>query len=208
MMKLNQIQAAEQKLLVQTYQRSAHLFVEGRGVYLIDEQGNEFLDLLSGIGVCALGHGHPAITAAIAAQAPRLLHTSNLFFHEHTAPLALRLTEISGLDRVFFCNSGTEAWEAALKIARANATRSTEQGKTLGRLFLALEHSFHGRTIGSVATTHKLKYREPFAPVMPDVDFVLIPQQFGEGPPDDDRGRDEPDEPPPDPTPQSVGTPT
>ena len=171
-MKFEDLQAAENKVLVQTYERSPHLFVEGRGVYLIDENGNEFLDLLSGIGVCALGYGHPAITAAIAAQAPRLLHTSNLFFHEHTAPLALRLTEISGLDRVFFCNSGTEAWEAALKIARAHATRITDQGRPLGRRFLALEHGFHGRTIGSVATTHKFQYREPFAPVMPDVDFV------------------------------------
>ena len=171
-MKLEQVQAVESRLLVQTYQRSPHLFVEGRGVHLIDDQGNEFLDLLSGIGVSALGYGHPAISAAIVAQAPRLLHTSNLFFHEHTAPLALRLTEMSGLDRVFFCNSGTEAWEAALKIARAYATQSSERGKPLGRRFLALEHSFHGRTIGSVATTHKFKYREPFAPVMPEVDFV------------------------------------
>ena len=171
-MKLEDLQAAEKKLLVQTYQRNPHLFVKGRGVYLIDENGDEFLDLLSGIGVCALGHGHPAITAAIAEQAPRLLHTSNFFFHEHTVPLALRLTEISGLDRAFFCNSGTEAWEAALKIARAHATRMTDQGRPLGRRFLALEHGFHGRTIGSVATTHKAQYRDPFAPVMPDVDFV------------------------------------
>ena len=171
-MKLEDVQAAESKLLVQTYQRSPHLFVEGRGVHLIDEHGEEFLDLLSGIGVSALGYGHPAITAAINTQASRLLHTSNLFFHEHTAPLAIRLTEISGLDRAFFCNSGTEAWEAALKIARAHATRATDQGQPLGRRFLALEQSFHGRTIGSVATTHKFKYREPFAPVMPDVDFV------------------------------------
>jgi acetylornithine/N-succinyldiaminopimelate aminotransferase len=171
-MKLEDLQAAEAKLLVQTYQRSPHLFVGGRGVHLIDESGEEFLDLLSGIGVSALGYNHPAITSAITSQASRLLHTSNLFFHEHTAPLALRLTEISGLDRVFFCNSGTEAWEAALKIARAHATRVSAHGKPLGRRFLALEHSFHGRTIGSVATTHKYKYREPFAPVMPDVDFV------------------------------------
>lgn len=171
-MNLHDLQAAENKLLVQTYQRSPHLFVEGRGVHLIDENGAEYLDLLSGIGVSALGYGHPAIAAAIAAQAPRLLHTSNLFFHEHTVPLALRLTEISGMDRVFFCNSGTEAWEAALKIARAHATRLSTLGKPLGRRFLALEHSFHGRTIGSVATTHKLKYRTPFAPVMPEVDFV------------------------------------
>ena len=171
-MKLEQIQAAEKKLLIQTYERSPHLFVEGRGVLLIDEDGNEFLDLLSGIGVSSLGYAHPAITAAIVVQAPRLLHTSNLFFHEHTAALALRLTEISGLDRVFFCNSGTEAWEAALKIARAHATRVSAGGKHLGRRFLALEHSFHGRTFGSVATTSKAKYREPFEPVMPQVDFV------------------------------------
>jgi acetylornithine aminotransferase/acetylornithine/N-succinyldiaminopimelate aminotransferase len=130
------------------------------------------LDLLSGIGVSALGYAHPAVEAAIIKQSKRLLHTSNLFFHEHTAELAVRLTEISGLDRVFFCNSGTEAWEAALKLARAHAGVLRSQGKSIGTDFLALEHSFHGRTIGSVATTHKEKYREPFAPVMPGVDFV------------------------------------
>src|SRR6185312_5502380 len=96
----------------------------------------------------------------------------NLFYHEHTANLALRLTEISGLDRVFFCNSGTEAWEAALKLARANATRLRANGRTIGTKFLALDHSFHGRTMGSVATTAKVKYREPFDPVMPGVEFV------------------------------------
>ncbi len=131
-----------------------------------------FLDLLSGIGVSALGYGHPAIEQAIAHQSTRLLHTSNLFFHEGTANLALRLTEISGMDRVFFCNSGTEAWEAALKLARAYATKARESGKRIGTKFLALEHSFHGRTMGSVATTHKDKYRLPFAPVMGDVEFV------------------------------------
>jgi acetylornithine aminotransferase/acetylornithine/N-succinyldiaminopimelate aminotransferase len=122
--------------------------------------------------VSALGYAHPAVEAAIAAQSKRLLHTSNLFFHEHTAELAVRLTEMSGLDRVFFCNSGTEAWEAALKLARAHAGVLRAEGKTIGTRFLALEHSFHGRTMGSVATTHKEKYREPFAPVMPDVEFV------------------------------------
>ncbi len=171
-MKLASIQAAEKKLLLQTYERNPVLFTEGHGVYLKDEQGTEYLDLLSGIGVCALGYGHPAVQAAIVAQSKRLLHTSNLFYHEHTAELALRLTEMSGLDRVFFCNSGTEAWEAALKLARAHAGILRGEGKTIGTGFLALEHSFHGRTIGSVATTHKEKYREPFAPVMPGVQFV------------------------------------
>lgn len=171
---LKDLQAAESKLLVQTYERYPLLFVSGEGVHLRDEHGNEYLDLLSGIGVCALGYNHPAITRAIAEQSLQLLHTSNLFYHRGTTELAMRLTEITGLDRVFFCNSGTEAWEAALKLARAHAARLRGEGKQLGTKFLALEHSFHGRTMGSVATTHKLKYREPFAPVMPDVEFVAF----------------------------------
>ncbi len=171
-MNLASIQAAESKLLLNTYERNPYLFVSGKGVFLEDEKGDQYLDLLSGIGVSALGYGHPAIDEAIARQSARLLHTSNLFFHQGTAELALRLTEISGMDRVFFCNSGTEAWEAALKLARAHATRSRENGKHIGTKFLAMEHSFHGRTMGSVATTHKEKYRLPFAPVMPDVEFV------------------------------------
>jgi acetylornithine aminotransferase/acetylornithine/N-succinyldiaminopimelate aminotransferase len=171
-MNLASIQAAESKLLLNTYERNPYLFVSGKGVFLVDDNGTHFLDLLSGIGVSALGYGHPAITQAIAHQSARLLHTSNLFFHEGTANLALRLTEISGMDRVFFCNSGTEAWEAALKLARAYATKARESGKKIGKKFLALEHSFHGRTMGSVATTHKDKYRLPFAPVMGDVEFV------------------------------------
>jgi acetylornithine aminotransferase/acetylornithine/N-succinyldiaminopimelate aminotransferase len=171
-MNLASIQAAENKLLLNTYERNPYLFVSGKGVYLRDENGIHYLDLLSGIGVSALGYGHPAVDQAIAHQSSRLLHTSNLFFHEGTANLALRLTEISGMDRVFFCNSGTEAWEAALKLARANSDKARANGKRIGTKFLALEHSFHGRTMGSVATTHKEKYRLPFAPVMPDVEFV------------------------------------
>lgn len=171
-MKLASIQAAESKLLLQTYERNPYLFVSGQGVYLRDENGDDYLDLLSGIGVSALGYAHPVIEEAIRLQSSRLIHTSNLFYHEGTANLALRLTEISGLDRVFFCNSGTEAWEAALKLARAHALNLRTNGKQIGTRFLALEHSFHGRTMGSVATTHKEKYRTPFAPVMPDVEFV------------------------------------
>jgi acetylornithine/N-succinyldiaminopimelate aminotransferase len=171
-MNLASIQAAESKLLLNTYQRNPYLFVSGQGVYLRDADGNDYLDLLSGIGVSALGYAHPAVETAIEHQSKRLIHTSNLFYHEGTAELALRLTEISGLDRVFFTNSGTEAWEAALKLARAHAGRLRAEGRHLGTKFLALEHSFHGRSMGSVATTHKEKYREPFAPVMPDVEFV------------------------------------
>jgi acetylornithine aminotransferase/acetylornithine/N-succinyldiaminopimelate aminotransferase len=172
MTKLESLQAAEKKLVMQTYARSPYLFVSGEGVHLRDENGTDYLDLLSGIGVTALGYAHPAVTAAIAQQSTKLLHTSNLFFHEGTADLAMRLTELSGLDRIFLCNSGTEAWEAALKLARAHAELLRAEGKHIGTRILALEHSFHGRTIGSVATTHKLAYRGPFAPVMPGVDFV------------------------------------
>jgi acetylornithine aminotransferase/acetylornithine/N-succinyldiaminopimelate aminotransferase len=168
---LAELQAAESKLLLQTYERNPLLFVSGNGVHLRDEHGNDYLDLLSGIGVCALGYNHPAITAAIAAQAQTLIHTSNLFYTRGTTELALRLTEMTGLDRVFFCNSGTEAWEAALKLARAHALMLRKEGKTIGTKFIALESSFHGRTIGSVATTHKSAYREPFAPLA-DVTFV------------------------------------
>jgi len=173
-MTLDEIKAAEAKLLLPTYERNPILFVDGEDVYLIDEKGDRYLDLLSGIGVNALGYAHPAIESAIADQGRRLIHISNLYFHEGQAELALRLTEASGMDRAFFGNSGTEAWEAALKLARAHAGLLRSEGKTIGTRFLALEHSFHGRTMGSVATTHKEKYREPFAPVMPGVDFVAF----------------------------------
>jgi acetylornithine aminotransferase/acetylornithine/N-succinyldiaminopimelate aminotransferase len=169
---LADLQAAESKLMLDAYARYPLQLVRGEGVHLYDEHNNEYLDLLSGIGVCALGHNHPAITRAITQQAQTLIHTSNLFFHPNAVALALRLTEITGLDRVFFTNSGTESWEAALKLARAHATLLRSEGKTIGKKFLALEHSFHGRTMGSVATTHKLAYREPFQPVMPDVEFI------------------------------------
>src|SRR6202012_2853087 len=173
-MKLGAIQTAESKLLLSTYERNPILFVRGEGVHLFDEKGDRYLDLLTGIGVNALGYGHPAIEQTIAEQSKKLIHTSNLFFHEGQAELALRLTERSGMDRAFFCNSGTEAIEAALKLARAHAGLLRSEGKTIGTKILALEHSFHGRTMGSVAATHKEKYREPFAPVMPGVEFVTF----------------------------------
>jgi acetylornithine/N-succinyldiaminopimelate aminotransferase len=171
-MKLESIRAAEAKLLLSTYERNPILFVDGEGVYLVDEAGDRYLDLLSGIGVNALGYNHPAIVNAITDQSRKLIHTSNLYFHPGQAELALRLTEMTGLDRIFFCNSGTEAWEAAMKVARAYAGLRRSEGHSIGTTFLALENSFHGRTFGSVSTTHKEKYREPFAPVVPGVEFV------------------------------------
>ena len=172
MTKLEQISAAESRLLLPTYDRNPILFVGGEDVYLIDEQGNRYLDLLSGIGVNALGYGHPAIERAIVNQSRALIHTSNLFFHEGQAELALRLTERTGMDRAFFSNTGTEAWEGALKLARAHAGLLRSEGKQTGTKFLALEQSFHGRTYGSMSTTFKAKYREPFAPGVPGVEFV------------------------------------
>jgi len=171
-MKLETTRAAEAKLLVPTYDRNPLLFERGEGVFLIDEKGDRYLDLLSGIGVNALGYGHKAIEDAIARQSKALIHTSNLYFHTGQAELALRLTEKSGMDRVFFANTGTEAWEGAMKFARAHAGLLREEGKTIGTKFLAMEQSFHGRTYGSVSTTYKAKYREPFGPTLPGVEFV------------------------------------
>ena len=172
MSKLDSIRAAESKLLLQTYDRNPILFVAGEGVHLIDENGTRYLDLLSGIGVNALGYSHPALVASIAKQSRALIHTSNLFYHEGQAELAECLTSRTGMNRVFFSNSGTEAWEGALKLARAHAGLLRSEGKTIGTKFLALEQSFHGRTFGSVSTTYKAKYREPFAPTLSGVEFV------------------------------------
>ena len=172
MTRLDEIRAAESRLLLQTYERNPILFVRGEGVHVIDEDGVKYLDLLSGIGVNALGYGHPAVEKAIAEQSRALIHTSNLFYHEGQAGLALRLTERTGMDRVFFSNTGTEAWEGALKLARAHAGLLRSEGRNVGTKFLALEQSFHGRTFGSMSTTYKAKYREPFAPGVPGVEFV------------------------------------
>jgi len=170
--KLDQIRAAEARLLLSTYDRSPVLFVGGEGVHIIDEQGERYLDLLSGIGVNALGYNHPVILNAIAEQSRKLIHTSNLYYHEGQAEVALRLTERTELDRAFFANTGTEAWEGALKLARAHAGLLRSEGVKIGTRFLALEQSFHGRTFGAMSTTYKDKYREPFAPVVPGVEFV------------------------------------
>ncbi len=173
-MSLDSVSRMEAKLLLPTYERQPILFVRGRGVYLWDSRGKRYLDFLSGIGVNALGHNHPAIQAAIRRQAGRLIHVSNLFFHEYQAELAQMLAKISGLDRAFFCNSGTEAWEGALKLARAFAQMNNKNGGKANpqTRILAMENSFHGRTFGALATTGQPKYRAPFVPLMPGVTFV------------------------------------
>jgi acetylornithine aminotransferase/acetylornithine/N-succinyldiaminopimelate aminotransferase len=177
-MNLASVSRMEAKLLLPTYERQPILFVRGRGVYLWDSRGKRYLDFLSGIGVNALGYNHSVIQAAIKRQASRLIHVSNLFFHEYQAELARLLTEISGLDRAFFCNSGTEAWEGALKLARAFAQMNNTNGHkpkskpNRKTRILAMENSFHGRTFGALATTGQPKYRAPFAPLVPGVTFV------------------------------------
>jgi predicted acetylornithine/succinylornithine family transaminase len=148
--------------LLANYARAEINIVRGEGVYLFDESGNRYLDLVAGIAVCALGHAHPRITRAIAEQAATLVHASNLYHHEPAGTLADRLAELAGFDAVFFCNSGTEANEAAIKLARKAAWRRGEPERTT---ILAAHGSFHGRTLGSLAATDNPKYKEGFGPM-------------------------------------------
>ncbi len=173
-MNLNSVMRAEASLLLPTYERNPVMFTHGRGVYLWDSTGKRYLDFLSGIGVNALGYGHPAIQKTLTEQAAKLIHISNLFYHPYQSELAKLLTKLSGLDRAFFCNSGTEAWEGALKLARAYAHAHSRNGHKAKWRMIALENSFHGRTFGSLATTGQSKYRAPFAPMLPGVSFVAF----------------------------------
>jgi len=164
----DRIQKGDAAHVLQTYRRAPVVFVRGKGAWLYDAGDQPYLDLLSGIGVASLGHSHPRLAAAVADQAATLVHTSNLYHHLLQAPLAERLTAISGLDRAFFCNSGTEAVEACLKFARRYWFTRAEPRSGL----VAFEHSFHGRTMGSLSATWDAHYREPFAPLVPGVTFV------------------------------------
>lgn len=173
-MNLAAVMRAESQLLIPTYERCPVLFTRGRGVYLYDSKGKQYLDFVSGIGVNALGYGHPAIQKVLSQQSKRLIHVSNLFFHEYQAEVARQLTRMSGLDRAFFCNSGTEAWEGALKFARAFGQAKNQNGQVRKSRIIALDNSFHGRTFGSLATTGQEKYRAPFAPLVPGITFVQL----------------------------------
>ena len=160
--------ALDAQHVLQVYKRAPVVFEAGKGCALFTRDGERYLDLISGVGVAALGHAHPALARAIAEQAATLLHTSNLFHHPLQAELAARLATLSGLPRAFFCNSGAEAVEACLKFSRRfwhaqGAPRST---------FVAFEHSFHGRTMGAVSVTWDHHYRDQFAPLVPGVTFV------------------------------------
>jgi acetylornithine/N-succinyldiaminopimelate aminotransferase len=167
-----QIRSSEARYLINTYRRPPVVFTHGRGCRLYDSQGREYLDFLAGIAVNALGHAHPRLVRAIRREAGRALHVSNLFHNPYQGSLAQKLAKWSGLDRVFFTNSGTEAIEGALKLARAYARSNTGGDESTKTRMLALENSFHGRTFGALSITHTPKYREPFEPLVPGVEFV------------------------------------
>jgi acetylornithine aminotransferase/acetylornithine/N-succinyldiaminopimelate aminotransferase len=167
-MKADEVMAIESAHVLQTYRRAPVVFERGSGCRLYDTAGRGYLDFISGIGVSSLGHSHPRLVAAIAAQAEQLLHTSNLYFHPLQAELATRLADLSGLPRAFFCNSGTEAVEACLKFARRYwFTRGTPRSQVV-----AFARAFHGRTMGALSTTWDEHYRTPFAPLLDGVTFV------------------------------------
>ena len=154
----------ESKVILQTYKRLPVVMARGQGVFLYDTAGREYLDFVSGIAVDALGHCHPAWVQAISAQAAKLVHTANIVYTEPGIRLAKKLVDLSGMDRVFFCNSGTEAVEASIKIARkwGKKKRGTDCYK-----IISFERSFHGRTLGALSATSTKKYREPFEPLVP-----------------------------------------
>lgn len=158
----------ESQYLLQNYARYPIVIHRGKGCHVYDVNGARYLDFISGIGVNALGHAHPRIVKVIRDQAALLMHCSNLYYHEFQGPLAKKLSEISGLARTFFCNSGTEAMEGALKMARAHGNR-IGGGKTT---IVALDNSFHGRTLGALSVTGQPKYRADFEPLLPGVQFV------------------------------------
>ena len=145
-----------------TYGRLPVSFVKGDGAYLEDTAGNKYLDALTGIAVCGLGHAHPEISQVISDQSQKLLHTSNLYDIPIQAKLAERLCKLSGMDNVFFCNSGAEANEAAIKIARLYGNQNSVKNP----LILVAENSFHGRTMATLTATGSRKVQAGFEPLM------------------------------------------
>jgi acetylornithine/N-succinyldiaminopimelate aminotransferase len=164
-----QVKALEATHVLQTYKRAPVVFVRGEGARLFDADGKSYLDFISGIGVVVLGHAHAGLADALATQARTLIQTSNLYYHPLQGQLAARLAALSGLQRTFFCNSGTEAVEACLKFARRYWFSKGERHRTR---FIALHHGFSGRTMGALSVTSNPAYREPFEPLIPGVVFV------------------------------------
>jgi acetylornithine/N-succinyldiaminopimelate aminotransferase len=168
-LKAEEIQALEEKYLFPTYKRAELFCSHGAGVHVYDLAGKQYLDFLSGISVNSLGYNHPRLVRALLEQGQRMIHSSNLFYNPYQGLLAKKLAELSGLSKVFFTNSGTEAMEAALKIARAYGNAKDPNKKSE---ILTLKNSFHGRTFGALSITTQEKYQAPFRPLVPDVRIV------------------------------------
>lgn len=162
------IEKAEQ-ILYKTYNRFPVIFDHGKGVFLYDTEGKEYLDFGAGIAVCGLGYNDPEYTAALENQAGKLLHISNLFYNQPAIDAGEKLLAASQMDRVFFTNSGTEAIEGALKIAKRYAYNRDGHG---GHEIIAMKHSFHGRSLGALSVTGNDHYQEPFAPLLPGIRFA------------------------------------
>jgi acetylornithine/N-succinyldiaminopimelate aminotransferase len=173
-MGLAETQTLEERYLMRTYKRGPVDFVRGEGCLLWDADGKEYLDFLAGISVCSIGHCHPAVVAAVTEQTERLMHVSNLFYTEPMTRLAQRLSKSSLGGRVFFCNSGTEANEAAIKIARKHAHG---RGITAPEI-ISFESEFHGRSYGALAATPKLARNEALGPMLPG--FRSVPDNDAE----------------------------
>jgi acetylornithine/N-succinyldiaminopimelate aminotransferase len=179
---IEDIMGLERSYLLQNYARYPLVLHRGKGCYLYDLDGRRYLDLISGIGVNSLGYAHPRITKVIRQQAGLLLHTSNLYYHEYQGKLAERLAKVSGLQRTFFCNSGAESMEGALKMIKAHGNSISSNKIEI----IALENSFHGRTLGALSITGQPKYRKDFEPLVPGARFVprnrvhLLEEAFNE----------------------------
>ncbi len=159
----------ERQFLLPTYNRYPVVLSRGKAVFLFDLDGNRYLDFVAGLGVNALGHAHPRIVKAIREQSARVIHLSNLYYNEYQGLLAEKLCGLSGLQRAFFSNSGTEAIEGSIKLARLAGHRAGGEAKC--RL-VALDGSYHGRTFGAMSLTGQDKYRKGFEPLLEDVTFV------------------------------------
>ena len=169
MSRLDQIADLEERFLLPTYNRYPVAFERGKGVHLFDFEGKKYLDFVAGLGVNALGHAHPRIVKAIRDQAARVIHLSNLYYNQYQGQLAEQLCQLSGLDRVFFSNSGTEAMEGAVKLARLAGHKAGGDAKCQ---IVALQGSYHGRTFGAMSLTGQDKYRKGFEPMLEGVTFV------------------------------------
>ena len=158
----------ERDYLFQNYARYPLVLARGKGSYVYDLAGKRYLDFITGIGVSGLGHAHPRIVKVMREQAGLMVHSSNLYYHQYQGPLAKRLCQMSGLARAFFCNSGTEAIEGAVKMIHSHGRALHPEKYEI----ISLENSFHGRSVGALSITGQPKYRRDFEPLMPGVKFV------------------------------------